>query len=115
PPGGIRPVPTPDELNGQALSMHDAVKIALDNQPIIMARISDYQAQLQNIAIALSPQLPQISGQWNGFWNQIPVSTQSPASQFVPNSTIRNVTIQTPTPPPTPPPPPPHPFCHSPT
>src|SRR5215472_2739157 len=95
PPGGIRPFPTPEETKGKVLSMDDAVKIALDNQPIIMARISDYQAQLQNIAIALSPQLPQISGQWNGFWNQIPVSTQSPASQFVPNSSIRNVTIQT--------------------
>ena len=32
--------------------MDDAVKIALDNQPLIMARIGDYQAQLQNIAIA---------------------------------------------------------------
>ena len=95
PPSGLRPFPTPEETKGKVLTMDDAVKIALDNQPIIMARISDYQAQLQNIAIALSPQLPQISGQWNGFWNQIPVSSQSPASQFVPNSSIRNVTIQT--------------------
>jgi outer membrane protein len=95
PPGGIRPFPTPEETKGKVLSMDDAVKIALDNQPLIMARIGDYQAQLQNIAIALSPQLPQISGQWNGFWNQVPISAQSPASQFVPNSSIRNVTIQT--------------------
>jgi len=75
--------------------MEDAVKIALDNQPQILARIGDYQAQLQNIAIALSPQLPQISGQWNGFWNQVPASVQSPAGQAAPLSMIRSVTVQT--------------------
>ena len=94
-PSGIRPFPTPEETKGKVLTMEDAVKIALDNQPIIMARIGDYQAQLQNIAIALSPQLPQLSGQWNGFWNQTPSSVQSPAGQTAPLSNIRSVTTQT--------------------
>jgi len=93
-PSGIRPFPTPEETKGKVLTMEDAVKIALDNQPLIMARVGDYQAQLQNIAIALSPQLPQISGQWNGFWNQVPSSVQSPPGQLAPNSNIRNVTVQ---------------------
>jgi len=94
-PTGIRPFPTPEETRGKTLSMEDAVRIALDNQPLIMARVADYQAQLQNIAIALSPQLPQISGQWNGFWNQVPTSVQSPPGQTgVPLSSIRNVTVQ---------------------
>jgi len=94
-PTGIRPFPTPEETRGKTLSMEDAVRIALDNQPLIMARVADYQAQLQNIAIALSPQLPQISGQWNGFWNQVPTSVQSPPFQSgVPLSSIRNVTVQ---------------------
>ena len=81
-PAGIRPFPTPEETKGKVLTMEDAVKISLDNQPLILARVGDYQAQLQNIAIALSPQLPQLSGQWNGFWNQVP-------------SSVRNVTVQT--------------------
>ena len=93
-PTGIRPFPTPEETKGKALTMEDAVRIALDNQPLIMARISDYQAQLQNIAIAIAPQLPQISGQWNGFWNQVPTSVQSPPGQSVPLSMVRNVTVQ---------------------
>ena len=92
-PAGIRPFPTPEETKGKVLAMEDAVKIALDNQPIILARIGDYQAQLQTIAIALSPQMPQLSGQWNGFWNQTAGSVLSPSSQPVPNSLQRNVTV----------------------
>jgi len=94
-PSGILPFPTPEETKGKVLSMDDAVKIALDNQPLILARIGDYQAQLQNIAIALAPQLPQLSGQWGGNWNQIPTSVQSPAGQAAPLSNIRSVTVQT--------------------
>jgi outer membrane protein len=94
PPSGIRAFPTPEETKGKVLTMEDAVKISLDNQPLILARIGDYQAQLQNIAIALAPQLPQLSGQWNGFWNQVPSSVQSPAGQTAPLSNIRNVTVQ---------------------
>ena len=93
-PDGIRAFPRPTEAQ-QVLTMEDAVKIALDNQPLILARIGDYQAQLQNIAIALAPQLPQLSGQWNGFWNQTPSSVQSPAGQSAPLSNIRNETVQT--------------------
>jgi outer membrane protein len=92
-PDGIRPFARPTETQ-QVLTMEDAIKIALDNQPLILARIGDYQAQLQNIAIALSPQLPQLTGQWNGFWNQVPSSVQSPAGQSAPLSNIRNVTVQ---------------------
>jgi len=94
PPSGIRAFPTPEETKGKVLTMEDAFKISLDNQPLILARIGDYQAQLQNIAIALSPQLPQLSGQWNGFWNQVPGSVQSPAGQTAPLSMTRSVTVQ---------------------
>jgi len=92
-PDGIRPFPRPTETQ-QVLTMEDAVKIALDNQPLILARIGDYQAQLQNIAIQLAPQLPQLTGQWGGNWNQVPSSVQSPAGQTAPLSNIRNVTVQ---------------------
>ena len=72
--------------------MEDAIRVALDNQPLILARIGDYQAQLQNIAIALSPQLPQITGLVNGLWNQTAVSTLSPSIQAAPLSLQRHVT-----------------------
>ncbi len=94
-PAGIRAFPTPEETKGKVLTMEDAIKISLDNQPLILARIGDYQAQLQNIAIALAPQLPQLSGQWNGFWNQTPSSSQVPAGQTASLSNLRTVTVQT--------------------
>ncbi len=92
-PDGIRPFPRPAETQ-QVLTMEDAVKIALDNQPAIMASIGDYQAQLQNIAISLAPQLPQLTGKWDGNWTQTPSSVESPSGQTAPLSRIRNVTVQ---------------------
>ena len=89
-PDGIRPFPRPAETQ-QVLTMEDAVKIALDNQPLILARIGDYQAQLQNIAIQLAPQLPQLSGQWGGKWDQTPSSV----GQNEPSWKTRSVTVQT--------------------
>ena len=93
-PDGIRPFPRPTEAQ-QVLTMEDAIKIALDNQPLILARIGDYQAQLQNIAIQLAPQLPQLTSQWGGKWDRTPSSVQSPSGQTAPLSNIRSVTVQT--------------------
>jgi len=94
-PDGIRPFPRPAETR-QVLTMEDAVKIALDNRPQILARIGDYQAQLQNIAIQLAPQLPQLSGQWGGNWDRTPSSVARGGDQAVsPLSARRSVTVQT--------------------
>jgi outer membrane protein len=93
PPPGIRPFPTPDELKGKEIGVDEAIKIAIDNQPLILARIGDYQATIQNIYIALAPQLPQLSGQWNGFEQKTVSSVQSPSGQLVPPSLTRNVTV----------------------
>ena len=89
-PSGIRPFPTPEETKVKVLTMEDSIKIALDNRPLILAQIGVYQAQLQNIAIQLAPQLPQLSGQWNGTWNQTAVSSSGPGGQV---PTQRNVTV----------------------
>jgi len=93
-PDGIRPFPRPTETR-QVLTLEDAVKIALDNQPLILARIGDYQAQLQNIAISLAPQLPQLTGQWGGTWDRTPSSVARGGDQAVsPLSDRRSVTVQ---------------------
>jgi outer membrane protein len=91
-PSGIRAFPTPDELKGKDLELEEAIKIALDNQPLILARIGDYHASIQNIYIQLAPQLPQLSGQWNGFEQKTVSSGPSPSGQFAPLSMTRNVT-----------------------
>src|SRR2546428_4817520 len=92
-PSGIRASPTPDELKGKELELEEAIKIALDNQPLILARIGDYQSSIQNIYIQLAPQLPQLTGQWNGFQQQTVSSGPSPSGQLAPLSQVRNVTV----------------------
>ena len=61
---------TPPEITDQELGIEQAVAIALANQPTIQNRASAYVAAQQRVAQALSPLLPQLSGQWNGFQQQ---------------------------------------------
>jgi outer membrane protein len=99
-PDGIRPFPTPLEVKGKDLELEEAIKIALDNQPLILARIGDYQASVQTIYTALSSLLPQIGGPgsgfgsvWNGFEQKTVSQQQIPSGQGAPLSQTRNVTV----------------------
>ena len=91
-PSGIRAFPSPDEVKGKELELEEAIKIALDNQPLILARIGDYQASIQSIYIALAPQLPQLSGQWNGFEQKTVTSGIDTSVPPAPLSMTRRVT-----------------------
>lgn len=62
-PPGIRPFPTPQELVGRELGLEEAVNIALENAPKIVASIGDYVAAQQRVNQALAPLLPQLTGQ----------------------------------------------------
>lgn len=73
-PEGIRSFPTPPQIVGRELTLEEGVQIGLDNAPKISAAAGDYLAARQRVNEALSPLLPQLSGQWNGFQNQV-VST----------------------------------------
>jgi outer membrane protein len=75
-PPGVRPFPIPSQVVGRELTLEEAIRIGLDNAPKITAAAGDYAAARQRVAEALSPLLPQLSGQWNGFENQA-VSTTS--------------------------------------
>ena len=55
---------------GRVLSVDDAVAIALETQPNIQARISDYIAAAFRVDQALSPLLPQITGTWTAARDQ---------------------------------------------
>ena len=59
-PPGIRPFVVPQELVGRELGLEEAVNIALENAPLIVARIGDYVASQQRINQALAPLLPQL-------------------------------------------------------
>lgn len=63
-----QPAPPPDSpqarVFGRILSVDDAVGIALELQPSIQARLSDYAAAAFRVDQALSPLLPQVTGTW---------------------------------------------------
>jgi outer membrane protein len=94
-PSGIRAFPTPAELKGKELELEESIKIALDNQPLILARIGDYQASIQNIYIALAPQLPQLFGQWNGFEQKTVSSGPSATGPLTRNVTTSSTSLST--------------------
>lgn len=75
PPSGLRSFPTPPQIVEGEVSLEEAVQIGLDNAPKITAAAGDYAAARQRVYEALSPLLPQLSGQWNGFQNQTVTST----------------------------------------
>jgi len=61
----VPPVTSPQsQVFGKVLSVEDAVTIALETQPNIKARISDYIASAFRVDQALAPLFPQITGSW---------------------------------------------------
>jgi len=65
------PVTSPEsKVFGKVLSVDDAVAIALETQPNIKARISDYIAAAFRVDQALAPLLPQITGFWTAARDQ---------------------------------------------
>ena len=51
-----------DRVLGKVLTQEDAVGIALETQPSILARLSDYMAAAHRVDQAFSPLLPQLTG-----------------------------------------------------
>jgi outer membrane protein TolC len=67
PASAVTPVPAPgtpvmERVLGRALSVDEAVGIALDTQPAIQARLADYQAAASRVDQVFSPLLPQLNG-----------------------------------------------------
>ena len=86
---------TPPEVAGRELGIEQAVAIALANQPTIQNRVSAYVAAQQRVAQALSPLLPQLSGQWNGFQqkNSVQITGQGGQTATVSVSTQTTATV----------------------
>jgi len=56
----------PSTVVGRVITLEEAVAIALETQPQIQARVSDYAAAQFRVDQALAPLLPQLSGSWTG-------------------------------------------------
>jgi outer membrane protein len=93
-PEGMRPFPTPPQVVGRELTLEEAVQIGLDNAPKIAAAIGDYLASRQRVYEALSPLLPQLSGQWNGFENQNVSASTGLVAPGTPAAQPRTVTTR---------------------
>ena len=69
PPTTSAPPPTGgpvlSRVLGRALTQEEAVAIALETQPSIQARLSDYLAAAFRVDQALAPLLPQLTGTWS--------------------------------------------------
>ncbi len=61
-PSSLNKFPTPEQVIGRELTVDEAVSIALDNAPKILASTGDYLASLQRVNQALAPLLPQLGG-----------------------------------------------------
>src|SRR5262245_41057067 len=97
-PDGLRPFPVPPQITGRELTLEEAVQIGLDNAPKIAAAFGDYLASKQRVYEALSPLLPQLSAQWNGFQNQLVSTTTgalNPGAQALPERTITQRVLTT--------------------
>jgi outer membrane protein TolC len=75
------------------LSLEEAIEIALETQPLIQARISDYMAAAHRVDQAFAPLLPQITGSWDVARTQTATGTARPSgdprSSRVTNTMIR--------------------------
>ena len=60
----VAPAAAPPSVAGRVLTLEEAIAIALETQPQIQARLSDYAAAQFRVDQALAPLLPQISGSW---------------------------------------------------
>jgi outer membrane protein len=98
-PPGVRSFFTPPEIVGRELTLEEAVRIGLENAPKIVAAAGDYAAARQRVFEALSPLLPQLSGQWGGFQNQIVSTTAgalNPGAQGrIPNQVVTTQVVTT--------------------
>jgi outer membrane protein len=63
-PAPPAPPGTPPGVVGRALSLDEAIGIALETQPQIQARLSDYMAASHRVDQAFAPLLPQLTGSW---------------------------------------------------
>jgi outer membrane protein TolC len=75
---------------GRQITVEEAVAIALEGQPQIVARLADYQAARLRVDQALAPLLPQLTGSWTAARAQT-VTQSTPSSR--PGSDPRTLTV----------------------
>ncbi len=75
-PPATPPPPIQSVVAGRQINLEEALAIALDGQPNIVARVADYEAARLRVDQALSPLLPQLTGTWTAARTQSVSSTE---------------------------------------
>jgi outer membrane protein TolC len=70
-----------DETLKRPITVEEAVAIALETQPLIAARLADYEASRFRVAQAFSPLLPQLTSTWNAQRDQNVTGNSAAAAQ----------------------------------
>ena len=98
PASAVTPIPPPgtpvmERVLGRALSVDEAVGIALETQPAIQQRLADYQAAASRVDQVFSPLLPQLNGFVGAARSQTAQSTRrlDPFDQRTSNSTLTSI------------------------
>lgn len=74
-PAPATPAPPVRTIVGRQITLEEALAIALEAQPAILARLADYQAARLRVDQALSPLLPQLGITWSAATNQTATSS----------------------------------------
>jgi outer membrane protein len=89
-----QPPPVPPQVVGRVLTLDEAVAIALEHQPNIQARLSDYAAAAYRVDQALSPLLPQVTAGITAARTQSASTTATgPAIRSFDDSTLARVSV----------------------
>ena len=89
-----QPPAVPPQVVGRVLTLDEALAIALENQPNIHARLSDYAAAAYRVDQALSPLLPQVSaGVTAARTRSAGTTTTGPAIRAFDDSTLARVSV----------------------
>ena len=80
--------PVMERVIGRALSLEEAVGIALETQPQIQARLSDYMAAAYRVDQAFAPLLPQLTGSWTAARTRTVTTTTSSQTSSAANGVI---------------------------
>ena len=84
---------TAQSIVGRQITLEEAVAIALEAQPQILARLADYQAARLRVDQALSPLLPQLTGSWTAARTQS--VSESSATATRPDQTVTSWSTST--------------------
>jgi outer membrane protein TolC len=77
-PAHAQAPPATPQVAGRLLTLEEAIAIALEGQPLILARLKEYEAARLRVDQAMAPLLPQLTGSWTAARTQSVTVSRGP-------------------------------------